>query len=389
MRKNSNVILAAAFALCLAPRSLMAAPPPDSSATARKAQEAGSFGIMDFFASTALKDNSLGEMAARSILVTLPPSYYAEPRKSYPFLYYLHGHGEGPGYFHNMGTVLARLMADARAPEMIIVEPDGSTRYGGGFYSNSPVTGNYEDYLVEELVAFIDKNYRTIAEAPGRALAGSSMGGYGALARGLGHPEVFSVAWAYAPGLFAPKGLVSAMGAWKNDRQFLDAYASVFSPTPGKERVGDIPKFDGSPADEAVIADWNSGFGGWDRRITAYLARPARLAGLKIAYGTADDYQFIKEGCEYLHAELDKAGIPNTLLVTKSDHRLDFSLAIGDLLPFAGERLKSRAEALQAGRPSTTTLLRDELAEPGQGAEGQLQAGYRPRVGGLNVGGHD
>jgi enterochelin esterase-like enzyme len=75
---------------------------------------------------------------------------------------------------------------------MIFVTPDAHTRYQGSFYSNSATTGNWEDYIVHELVAYMDTHYRTIPERAARGLAGHSMGGYGALRIGMRHPEVFS-----------------------------------------------------------------------------------------------------------------------------------------------------------------------------------------------------
>jgi len=62
---------------------------------------------------------------------------------------------------------------------------------GNTFYANSPVTGNAEDALVEDLVAHVDETYRTIPEASARGLSGFSMGGSGTINVGLRHPDVF------------------------------------------------------------------------------------------------------------------------------------------------------------------------------------------------------
>src|ERR1700748_856537 len=64
---------------------------------------------------------------------------------------------------------------------MIIVFPNSFTRYGGSFYTNSSLTGNWADYIVKDVVNYIDKNFRTIPERNSRGLAGHSMGGHGAL----------------------------------------------------------------------------------------------------------------------------------------------------------------------------------------------------------------
>ena len=62
---------------------------------------------------------------------------------------------------------------------MIIVLPNSFNKYKGSVYTNSEVTGQWEDFIVEDVIAFMDSNYRTIATAEGRGLAGHSMGGYG------------------------------------------------------------------------------------------------------------------------------------------------------------------------------------------------------------------
>ncbi|HPS43189.1 MAG TPA: alpha/beta hydrolase-fold protein [Treponemataceae bacterium] len=325
------------FALALALVSCSGG--PRSSKEARKALAEKRYGIVDSFTSKALAVSALKENATRPIQITLPPSYYANPKLRYPVLYFLHGHSEGPGSLFKNGKYIAKLMADKAIPEMIIVEPDGSTRYGGGFYANSPMTGNYEDYLTGELIAFIDANYRTIPEASARGIAGFSMGGFGALARAMGHPDLYGAVYAFAPGVLAPEGLPVAMEAWNDDAQFLNAYASVFSPTPGAAEPGRIPRFDGTDADRATIADWYSGFGDWDKKIAAYRAKGTKLKAIKIAYGRNDEYRFIREGCEYLHDALDQAGIAHEFSQVSGGHRLGVSLVVEDILPFIGAHL--------------------------------------------------
>ena len=73
----------------------------------------------------------------------------------------------------------------------MVVCPDG----GRGFYANDPRPGGlaWEDHIVSDLVGFVDATFPTVAAPRGRAVAGLSMGGYGAMMLGLRHPEV---AWA-------------------------------------------------------------------------------------------------------------------------------------------------------------------------------------------------
>ena len=62
---------------------------------------------------------------------------------------------------------------------MIVVMPDGWSRWGCGQWVDSPVTGNYETYLLEDVIPTVDATYRTISTAPGRGVFGFSSGGFG------------------------------------------------------------------------------------------------------------------------------------------------------------------------------------------------------------------
>ena len=83
--------------------------------------------------------------------------------------------------------------------EAIVVAPDGFSRWGGGQYLDSPVSGGYETHLVHELVPEIDRRFRTRADRDGRAVGGKSSGGFGALVLAMRHPDVFSAVAAHAP----------------------------------------------------------------------------------------------------------------------------------------------------------------------------------------------
>jgi len=79
---------------------------------------------------------------------------------------------------------------------MILVLPDAFTVYNGTMFSNSPTTGDWEAYIAEDLVTYIDAHYRTFADRSARGLAGHSMGGDGTMRIGMKHPEAFSVLYA-------------------------------------------------------------------------------------------------------------------------------------------------------------------------------------------------
>ncbi len=153
--------------------------------------------IIETIDSNALKNNPLGDPHHRQLPVYLPPGYDQSDRR-YPTVYLLAGFTGRGAFMLNDSAFdepiqerMDRLIAAGAVQPMILVMPDGFTRYGGSQYLNSSATGQYEDYLVNEIVPFIDRQYRTRPEAGSRAVAGKSSGGYGAMVQAMRHPDVF------------------------------------------------------------------------------------------------------------------------------------------------------------------------------------------------------
>jgi S-formylglutathione hydrolase len=149
----------------------------------------------------ALEGNLLGESPDPEVSIYLPPSYATERTRRYPVVYLLHGYTNSDlGYFGPSGrqlhVIAERVFESGAAREMILVMPNAMNAFGGSMYSNSVTAGNWEGYVADDLVAYMDKNYRTIAVREGRGLAGHSMGGYGTLRIGMKRPDVFSAIYA-------------------------------------------------------------------------------------------------------------------------------------------------------------------------------------------------
>jgi enterochelin esterase-like enzyme len=142
--------------------------------------------------SAILRDNPLGDPAERDLHVYLPPGY--DPSQRYPALLAVVGFTGTGGMLFNLDPLgedlrlrLDRLITTGRCPPVIVAAPDCFTRLGGNQYINSTATGRYEDYLLDEIVPFVDRAYAT-----GRwGVFGKSSGGYGAIVLGMRHPEVF------------------------------------------------------------------------------------------------------------------------------------------------------------------------------------------------------
>ena len=150
----------------------------------------------------SLEGNLMGETASPEVSIYLPPSYLTERNRRFPVVYLLHGYtGTDLGYFgaaagRQLHVIAERVFASGAAREMILVMPNAMNAYGGSMYGNSITTGDWEGYVAEDLVAYMDKNYRTIASRDARGLAGHSMGGYGTLRIGMKRPDVFSALYA-------------------------------------------------------------------------------------------------------------------------------------------------------------------------------------------------
>ena len=151
------------------------------------------------FTSTVLAGNPLGDPDTRGIPVYLPPSYDTHPERRYPVVFLLSGFtGRGAMMLNDQAWSppiderMDRLIAAGRAGEMILVMPDCFTRFGGSQYLDSSATGRYETHLIEELVPWVDRTFRTLGSREHRGVAGKSSGGYGALVMGMRHSDVFS-----------------------------------------------------------------------------------------------------------------------------------------------------------------------------------------------------
>src|SRR5690349_5211484 len=138
----------------------------------------------------SLMNNLVGEPTERTIYVYLPPSYGAS-EKQYPVVYYLPGYGDSNVIGFRLPGDMDALIESGKLNEMIMVVAGGDSKMGGSFYVNSPVTGNWEDYIVKDVVGFVDSHFRTLPQARSRGITGHSMGGFGALNIAMHNPDVF------------------------------------------------------------------------------------------------------------------------------------------------------------------------------------------------------
>ena len=155
--------------------------------------------------SAALRGNVLSDPTEREVLVYLPPSYDETKPRRFPLVMILPAFGAAHRtlasfrlWDKNVFEIYETLLARAECVEAILVVPDAVNRWGGSQFIDSPATGAYQTYLVDEVGPFVDQLYRTIAAREARAIVGRSSGGFGALRIGIDRPEAFAAIGSHA-----------------------------------------------------------------------------------------------------------------------------------------------------------------------------------------------
>ncbi len=282
-----------------------------------------------------LEGNLEGDAVDRDVIVFLPPSYNKDTHRRYPVVYALHGYSIGAEQWtheiHVPQTIEGAFAQGAH--EMIVVLPDSKTVYNGSMYSSSVTTGDFENFIAQDVVSYIDAHYRTLPNRLSRGLVGHSMGGYGATRIGMKHSDVFGALYIMSPCCMSsmtgnhgpgtpeeqkqhaietekkvaaaksPQDLAAASPGFAS-AQF--ALAAAWSPDPKNPPLYfDMPTKDGEPNPD-IVAKWtaNSPLAFIDQ----YIGNLRQYRAISIDVGDEDGLRFdtIK-----LHTILDNYGIAN------------------------------------------------------------------------------
>ena len=322
-----------------APKAVVAPPP------AAAAETASAKGRVE---KRKLASAALG--VDKKYLVYLPAGYDDKPNVRWPVFYYLHGLTGNETNWVELGKLDAA--ADGLGLQAIVVMPDGDDSFyvdgvakvdydacmkdGTGLFvphkqskrDTCVRARKYETYITKDLIEHVDTTYRTIATREGRAIAGLSMGGFGALMLSMRHPELFSAAASHS-------GVDSLI------------YAGPFPYQPGKVQVLSDVKQWGGPFVE--INRWMRGLFGddlaywkqFDPTTLVDKLKPGTLA-LYLDCGTEDAFA-LHHGAAWLH---------DLLLAKKIEHA--FYLGPGDhTFSFWSKRV-----------PESLKFLRDHVAKP-------------------------
>jgi enterochelin esterase-like enzyme len=305
----------------------------------------------------SLEGNLEGDAVDRDVIVFLPPSYQKDKHRRYPVVYALHGYSIGAEQWtHEIHVPQSIEGAFANgAKEMIVVLPDSKTVHGGSMYSSSVTTGDFEQFIAHDVVAYIDAHYRTIPDRRSRGLVGHSMGGYGAARIGMKHPDVFGSLYIMSPCCLSPRPadppnpeLEKTLEAVKTPEDSAKlpffartqlASAAAWSPDPKNPPLYlDLPFKDGVVQPE-ILAKWTSNaplaF------IDQYIDNLRKYQGIGIDVGDQDG---LRTDTGQLHDVLDKYGIANSFKVYHGTHTSAVAVRFqNDVLPFFGQNLCFKA----------------------------------------------
>jgi len=224
-----------------------------------------------------------------------------EAEGRFPVLYLLHGLSDDYTIWQRR-TSIERYAADW---PLIIVMPDGHR----SFYCNDPRPGGlaYEDHIVRDVVGFVDRTFPTVRDRAARAIAGLSMGGYGAVMLALRHPEVFSVVCAHS-----------------------SAFQFTHGPGGGPDEIGAIAR----------------ALRGGDYDCFALAAKLKRRRGrLAFRFDCGTDDLLVGASREF-HAHLERLGVPHEYAEHPGAHTWDYwDTHIRDTLAFAMRHLRADGAA--------------------------------------------
>jgi hypothetical protein len=203
--------------------------------------------------SEKIAQNKIGTNPVRKLLVYLPAGYDESSSKRYPVIYFLPNPFEDNYRFdfdhRDARGLFDQAIAEGVIGKFVLVAVDMNTPLGSSWYVNSSATGNWEDFMIQELVPYIDANFKTLPHRNSRGIAGIFIGGYGAIRFGMRHPDVFGSVYAMHPvGTGSGVGVSASIPKWdilanaksmddvKKDRRTW-IFATMFQahlPNPGK-----------------------------------------------------------------------------------------------------------------------------------------------------------
>jgi S-formylglutathione hydrolase FrmB len=272
----------------------------------------------------SFESKTLGQAEAYSIF--LPPSFSRDASRTYPVVYFLHGlnNDETSWTVERYGHVqssLEQMMLSGKIPEFIMVHPRGDSSFYCNYIDGSR---RYEDLVAQEFITFMETNYRAAKGRENRAIAGTSMGGYGALKIAMKYPDRYGAVVGQSPILFPGANPLAASDEMKSSR-FYSFFVNMMTPVFGDPIRQDV----------------------WDANNPLTLAKSRKLDGLKIYfdYGTDDRYipmTHLDEGAKALDRILTESKVQHVFKIHPGEpHGWALIAAhLDETLPFLSQTFK-------------------------------------------------
>jgi len=316
--------------------------------------------------SSALRGNLLGDPSVRIVDVYVPAG---QSGRDLPLLVDLVGftgsglsHTNWAAFQENAPERLDRLIGSGRMPPVVVAFPDCFTRLGGNQYINSTAIGPWEDYLIDEMLPLIERQFGCGGQGR-RGVFGKSSGGYGAIVHALRHADVWAAAachsgdmgfeWCYLPDMpIALQGLAKAGNSieqWWSEleaaRKHADDASAVFS------ILAMAASYDPDPSQflgirlpvtldtcELIDARWAN----WQRHDPLVILESEadnlrRLKALYLDCGTSDQYRLLY-GARRFARRLSQLGIQHRYEEFPDNHSaVDYRM--DESLPFLSQAL--------------------------------------------------
>lgn len=243
------------------------------------------------------------------------PADYETSLRSYPVVYLLHGYSDdetGWIQFGEANSIADRGIENRDFPPAIIIMPDGKVSWYCNAVNNQD---SWQDMFIDEFIPYVEKVYRIRQKKEFRAIAGLSMGGFGALQISMNHPDMFSTCIAMSSGTFTDEEIINMP-----DERYNMFFGKIFGMNlKGEQRITDNWKIH-SPLQliKTVPTD--------------------KLKSIRFYIDCGDD-DFLYKGNSTLHIEMRDLGIPHEYRVRQGSHSWEYwRTGLYDGLKYIGEK---------------------------------------------------
>lgn len=318
--------------------------------------------------SKALAGNRLGDPPDRIVDVYVP---HGHDGAGLPLLVDLVGYTAGgpahtawKSFTENVPERLDRLIGDGAMKPAVVAFPDCYSRLGGNQYVNSPIIGNYEDFLIAEMLPEVESRF-SCGGYGRRGVFGKSSGGFGALVHAMRHPDIWAAAASHSgdagfENLYLPEFPATLRALSRQDNS-IEKWLTAFEAKPkidGKDTLvlmilAQAASFDPDPDPDTflglrlpvtsdtceLIEDRWENWLAWDpaRMVEAHADAIARLKGFYLECGTEDQYNILY-GTRRIHKSLEARGIEHRYEEFPDNHSgVDYRMDLS--LPFLVEKL--------------------------------------------------